>query len=155
MAALPKSLTAPEQESVAQNEGAEGNSQAPVAQDDEDLYDLGFGRTGTKKGKKYKKMMMKEYVQVPTHVGSLWRQFGELSYVIPQPEQLQLEVPGTPDMDYTEVFLSPARLYVLSDHYDIETLMMLSLQKLHRALVDFNLTEERTGDFATLAEYAY
>ena len=57
--------------------------------------------------------------------------------------------------DYSEVFLSHARLYVFGDTYDIEPLRKLALHKLQRTLVAFNLHNERVGDIVRLLGYSY
>lgn len=57
--------------------------------------------------------------------------------------------------DYTEVFLSHARLYVFADMYDIQPLKRLALEELHATLAIFNLYPERTGDVITLLRYVY
>ena len=57
--------------------------------------------------------------------------------------------------DYTEVFLSHARLYVLADKYDIEKFRAVSLYKLHQTLCNFTLYEERVRDISCLLEYVY
>lgn len=57
--------------------------------------------------------------------------------------------------DYTDVFLSHAKLYVFADTYAIEPLRTLSLQKLHKTLSIFTLFKEREGDIAALLQYTY
>ena len=57
--------------------------------------------------------------------------------------------------DYSEVFLSHARLYVFGDTYDIAPLRKLALHKLQRTLVVFNLYKERVGDIVKLLGYSY
>ncbi|PPJ57724.1 hypothetical protein CBER1_00066 [Cercospora berteroae] len=57
--------------------------------------------------------------------------------------------------DYTDVFLSHAKLYVFADTYAIEPLRTLSLQKLHRTLSMFTLFGGREGDIAELLQYTY
>ena len=74
--------------------------------------------------------------------------------------QEHIAVPPTrpnkrPDEDYTEVFLSHAKLHVFADKYDIQTLKMLSLENLQLTLAVFTLYEERTGDITALLRYIY
>ena len=57
--------------------------------------------------------------------------------------------------DYTEVFLSHARLYVFAEKYDVHELRYVALQKLQRTLAGFSLYKQRTGDISTLARYVY
>ena len=60
-----------------------------------------------------------------------------------------------PNEDYTEVFLSHARLYVFAEEYDIQTLKALALENLQLTLRDFTLFKERTGDIIALLSYIY
>ena len=57
--------------------------------------------------------------------------------------------------DYTEVFLSHARLYVFAEKYDIQRLKILALEELHNTLAIFTLHRGRTGDIVTLLKYVY
>ena len=57
--------------------------------------------------------------------------------------------------DYTEVFLSHARLYVFAEKYDIQPLKVLALECLQDQLGVFELYEERTGDIIALLHYVY
>ncbi len=57
--------------------------------------------------------------------------------------------------DYTEVFLSHARLYVFAEKYDIQPLKTLALEELHRTLAVYNLHRQRTGDIIALLRYVY
>lgn len=57
--------------------------------------------------------------------------------------------------DYTEVFLSHARLYVFADKYAILPLKTLALEELHNTLAIYTLYRERTGDILALLRYAY
>lgn len=57
--------------------------------------------------------------------------------------------------DYSEVFLSHARVYVFADKYDIEPLKNLALQNLHQTLAIYNLYPERCGDIIALIRYSY
>ena len=60
-----------------------------------------------------------------------------------------------PQEDYTNVFLSHARLYVFADKYDIEPLKVLALEELHATLAAHTLYEAHTGDVITLLRYVY
>ena len=61
----------------------------------------------------------------------------------------------TSSEDYTEVFLSHARLYVFAELYDIQALRHLALVELHTTLATFELYKNRTGDIITLLRYVY
>ncbi|KAK2058510.1 hypothetical protein LY76DRAFT_514079, partial [Colletotrichum caudatum] len=49
-------------------------------------------------------------------------------------------------------FISHAKMYVLADCYGVEGLESLSLRKLHRALKQFELSEEGIGDIVQLMD---
>ncbi|KXT13982.1 hypothetical protein AC579_8848 [Pseudocercospora musae] len=57
--------------------------------------------------------------------------------------------------DYSDVFVSHAKMYVFADTYDIEELRLLSLHKLHQALACFTLYQARVADIASLLQYTY
>ena len=57
--------------------------------------------------------------------------------------------------DYTEVFLSHARLYVFAEKYDIQPLKKLCQQKLKHTLAIYTLYPERVGDITALLKYVY
>ncbi|KAI9808038.1 MAG: hypothetical protein M1827_007544 [Pycnora praestabilis] len=57
--------------------------------------------------------------------------------------------------DYTEVFLSHARLYVFAEKYDIQSLKTLALEELHNTLAIYTLYRRRTGDIVALLRYVY
>lgn len=57
--------------------------------------------------------------------------------------------------DYSEVFLSHARLYVLADKYDIKELRDLSAHKIWATLKEFTLYPERMGDLVGLVRYSF
>ena len=57
--------------------------------------------------------------------------------------------------NYTEVFLSHARLYVFAEKYDIQLLAMLALENLHDTLALYTLYHERTRDIVDLLRYVY
>ncbi len=72
------------------------------------------------------------------------------SIVIPPPRSNQ-----APSEDYTNIFLSHARLHVFADKYDIESLKLLALEELQITLAKFTLYSERTGDIVELLRYIY
>lgn len=57
--------------------------------------------------------------------------------------------------DYTEVFLSHARLYVFAEKYDIQLLKTLAFERLHHTLATYTLYQNRTGDIMTLLRFVY
>lgn len=57
--------------------------------------------------------------------------------------------------DYTEVFLSHARLYVFAEKYDIQLLKMLAFEELHNTLAIYTLFRTRTRDIVDLLRYVY
>lgn len=71
-----------------------------------------------------------------------------ISICPPRPNQASNE-------NYTEVFLSHARVYVFADQYDIQLLKALALDELHGTLQNFYLYPERSGDIIALLRYVY
>ncbi|KAK5994166.1 hypothetical protein PT974_07608 [Cladobotryum mycophilum] len=57
--------------------------------------------------------------------------------------------------DYTNVFLSHARLYVFAECYGIAKLMEASLDQLHGILTRFRLYKGRMKDIVMLVDYCY
>ena len=72
------------------------------------------------------------------------------SISLPQPRRNQKR-----NENYTEVFLSHARLYVFAEKYDIQPLKTLALEELQAVLGIFDLYTERTGDIIALIRYVY
>jgi hypothetical protein len=62
---------------------------------------------------------------------------------------------STKDQDFTPVFLAHARLYCFAHVRLIAPLKALTLDKLHKTLLNFKLYAERVGDIIELARYAY
>lgn len=60
-----------------------------------------------------------------------------------------------PDQDFRPVLLAHARLYNFARMYLVDPLKSLTLHKLHRTLLSFQLYERRVGDIVQLARYAY
>ncbi|KAG6078063.1 hypothetical protein E4U16_001687 [Claviceps sp. LM84 group G4] len=71
----------------------------------------------------------------------------------------ELEVPyfntRRMDKDYSELFISHARVCVFAQYYGVEALMDLSMQRLRAALCGFLLSRERIGDILALIRYCY
>ena len=57
--------------------------------------------------------------------------------------------------DWTDVFLSHARLWSFADRYDVVNLQRLTLHLLHRTLTVYTLHEKRVGDILTLIQFVY
>ncbi|KAI0852812.1 hypothetical protein F5Y00DRAFT_155049 [Daldinia vernicosa] len=91
----------------------------------------------------------------PSNKDIMWRKFQE--EINDEPDRRVKETSNTdPSKNYSEVLLSHARLYALADCYDIDTLMGLSIRKLHRTLKVFNLHKgARVTDVAQLVDYSY
>lgn len=60
-----------------------------------------------------------------------------------------------PHEDYSNIFLSHARLHVFADKYDVQKLKLLALEELQTTLAIFTLYSERTGDITKLLRYIY
>ena len=71
-----------------------------------------------------------------------------ISICPPRPNQASNE-------NYTEIFLSHARVYVFAEEYDIQLLKALALDELYGTLQNFHLYPERTGDIIALLRYVY
>ena len=57
--------------------------------------------------------------------------------------------------NYTEVFLSHARLFIFADKYDIQSLKTLAFENLHGTLSIFTLHRNRTNDIIELLRCVY
>ncbi|KAG6183511.1 hypothetical protein E4U36_002651 [Claviceps purpurea] len=108
---------------------------------------------------------------------SLWRSFIQSkeyknqahssdSYMIPYeascktwPETDDIDEPyfntGDMDKEYSELFISHAKIFVFAQYYGVEALMGLSMRRLHEALCGFGLSRERIGDILALIRYCY
>ena len=90
----------------------------------------------------------------PSQSQVLWDKFQSRHYPISTPDFKPRKNVEECE-DYTEVFLSHARVYVFGDKYDIKKLRMLALHKLHRTLQVFRIYHKRVGDIAELIKYSY
>ncbi|RTE75464.1 hypothetical protein BHE90_010070 [Fusarium euwallaceae] len=106
----------------------------------------------SKKIRKVKTFSSGGNMAVPTKDKDLWSQFKRL-YPEPAPDHEAED--NTPEDDFSEVFLSHARLYVVADCYGISALKVLCLRKLHQALERFTVYEEAIGDIAQLVSFCY
>jgi hypothetical protein len=98
--------------------------------------------------------------KTPTKTELLRRSFDSQSFCTVLPRQAFLDscdiVTNSKNTeDYTPVFLTHSRLYVLADKYGVESLKRLSLHKLHKTLEGFTLFEERIEDIAELVRFSY
>ena len=84
----------------------------------------------------------------------LWNDFKSKAYAISEPA-FQPRKNRESCEDYTEVFLSHARLYVFADKYDIAPLRDLSLHRLQQTLAMFTPYASRVGDIVDLLRYSY
>lgn len=86
----------------------------------------------------------------------LWNSFKSKKYTTSKPFPLTcgntVEISENRAKDY---FRDHARLYLFADKYDIGPLRNLSLQKLHQALVRYNLRDELVERVVDLIEYSY
>ena len=60
-----------------------------------------------------------------------------------------------PSEDYSPVFLGHASVYAFADKYNVKTLKILALQKLHQTLRVFTLYPCRVSDILELVRYCY
>lgn len=61
----------------------------------------------------------------------------------------------SPSEDYTDVFLSHARVYVFAEKFDIQPLKRIASGVLHETLSIFTLWPDCVGDVVALARYVY
>ena len=115
-------------------------------------------RLSHKKGKRYEEPIEEPMIDsAPTRKEELEQKFKGRKYTVRQ-EILQVPPPRpneSPEEDYTEVFLSHARLHVFADKYDIEMLKTLTLEELHATIAKYTLYPERTGDIIALLRCVY
>lgn len=85
-----------------------------------------------------------------------WEEFTAREYDVDSQEDIaQARANAEPCEEYTEVFLSHARIYIFADRYSIEALKQLTLRRLHQTLVKFTLYEERIPDITCLLSFSY
>ena len=99
--------------------------------------------TGVSTGERSKRRLKKSFINRKPTI----RQEA-ISILPPRPNRNSSE-------DYTEVFLSHARVYVFAEKHDIKQLEALALDELHETLKNFHLYPERTGDIIELLRYGY
>ncbi|KAL7786360.1 hypothetical protein V8C37DRAFT_412557 [Trichoderma ceciliae] len=81
---------------------------------------------------------------------SLWRKFKNWQSSTLSNDFLMPAKSNSINEDYTDTFLSHARLCMFAESYYITDLMHISLNELHNLLVAFNLFNERVNDIVTL-----
>lgn len=84
-----------------------------------------------------------------------WRDFQRRQYEYSAASLLMVKTNGASTEDYSEVFLSHARLHVLADYHGVEPLMQMTLHKLHQILCVFHLHSERKGDVLKLLKFCF
>lgn len=114
---------------------------------DEENVRVDWGDWG---GKKKKKLRSDAISFEESKRESSWDRFKKL---YPDPDANPYG--NSPHDDYTEVFLSHARLYVFADYHGIAAPQTHSLRKLHRILIGFIPYEKRVGDIVELVRYCY
>lgn len=102
----------------------------------------------------FPKVKKKKKVKSRTHLSLKELFISEYDYSSPD-EKVGPRSNLRPQEDYTEVFLSHARLYVFAETYDIQALKKLCHQKLQHTLAIYTLYPERVGDITTLLKYVY
>ncbi|GAB0138169.1 hypothetical protein EsDP_00006413 [Epichloe bromicola] len=58
-------------------------------------------------------------------------------------------------IDYSDFFISHAKVFIFADCYGVEDLMNLSMRKLHQALCGFRPSPERISDILALVRFCY
>lgn len=144
-AAKPVIVPAPETQSSHHDEAREEPSPGDYPTTEAE-FDFGVSRP--QRANKSRRMPM-------TGRDELWNQFKKLNYDVPPPPPSPEKMRSPSLMNHSEVFLSHARIYVLADYYDIEALMVLSLKRLHQALVGFELSRNRADDVTAVVDYCY
>ena len=82
----------------------------------------------------------------------LWNKFCNL---YPTPQYQSTVQDNGADDDYTEVFLSHAKLYVFADYYCIKSLEELALRKLRQVLARYILYPNGASDIVQLLDYCF
>ena len=98
-------------------------------------------------GAKYKKTKVK--------TSTLSRLRLSVPHIIPFPIESNLAPNNRSTEDYSEVFLSHARLYVFAETYQIPGLKAIAAQNLDDVLHQFTCYPQRIGDIIGLVEYIY
>ncbi|KAG5961163.1 hypothetical protein E4U57_007820 [Claviceps arundinis] len=62
---------------------------------------------------------------------------------------------GDMEQNYSELFISQAKIFVFAEYYGVETLMNMSMGRLHKLLCRFRLSRERIEDVLALIRYCY
>ncbi|KAG5961189.1 hypothetical protein E4U58_004386 [Claviceps cyperi] len=59
------------------------------------------------------------------------------------------------DTDYSQLLIAHAKIFLFADCYEIDALMNLAMQKLHKALCEFRLSRVRVDDILALIRFCY
>ncbi|KAG6075812.1 hypothetical protein E4U15_005433 [Claviceps sp. LM218 group G6] len=62
---------------------------------------------------------------------------------------------GDMEQNYSELFISQAKIFVFAEYYGVETLMNMSMGRLHKLLCRVRLSRERIEDVLALIRYCY
>lgn len=103
-----------------------------------------FGSAFTSEEKKSRKEVLKKSFQK-------LRFYGDEDKYLPIPPRCNLN----PTEDYTEVFLSHARVYAFADKYDIQPLGRCALAQLHETLKIFKVWPSCVQDILKLVRFVY
>lgn len=90
----------------------------------------------------------------PYKTEQTWLAFQHLSFAAPQTTTAR-RIDWSCDEGLSEVLISHAQLYALAERYDIQSLRVLSLQRLHKDLTDFEVRPSNAGDIIALLRYVY
>ena len=129
---------------------------------DIDTSTRGLRRFGSRKESTVRRRNVAEVIAINVGVSSPSRRELKELFINREPKVRQQAIsicPPRPNKasneDYTEVFLSHARVYVFAEEFDIQSLKALALDELHGTLQNFDLHPERTGDIIALLRYVY
>lgn len=141
-----KDYSAPEYTWAEPAEGPGGSKTEAAQKEAPPSDDLSWGT--------FSKVKKKKKISSKTHMSLKESFISEYDYSSPD-EKVGPRSNLRPQEDYTEVFLSHARLYVFAEKYDIQPLKKLCHQKLQHTLAIYTLYPERVGDITTLLKYVY
>lgn len=136
---------------------------------EDDVWRSGFPCTKKKKGKEECAAAPPMFgfgdMAFPPNVSSPSQEpksvFSKLQYDIGKDAKVEIRDRFVPksntsaEQNFTPVFLAHARLYTFARVHLMDSLISLTLQKLHRTLAEFQLHECRVKDVLALARYAY
>lgn len=129
---------------------------APIIEDAPPIEGDPWSWTSSKTDRKKKKL--KKRTKPEANV--VYPSFSTLQYMddrsLRERQKRREIIPNSePAQNYTSVFLGHARLYVFAHEKGIESLKVLTLQKLQKTLAAFWISPIRVQDLVELAEYTY